>query len=126
MVAAGERFVAASLQSGVLVATIMREEIRDATDAYSCRDELIATIDSSKTEQLVINLDHVQFLGSIGLVALLGVRRHLGSGRIILCNISEIVRQMLLVCRLIPRTETDTAPFETAATEAVAVESLAS
>ena len=126
MVTAGERYVIASLQGGVLLATIMREEIRDSTDAYLCRDEMIASIDSSKTKHLVVSLEHFQFLGSVGLVALLGVRRYLGRGRIILCNISEVVREMLLVCRLIPRRETDTAPLEIASTVAVAVESLTS
>ena len=125
MVAAADRYVVASLQDGVPVATIVRKEIRESTEAYSCRDELIATVDSSKAKHLVINLEHVHFLGSIGLVALLGVRRYLDGGRIILCNISETVRQILLVCRLIPRGETDTAPFEIAPTVAAAVESLA-
>ena len=126
MAAAAHPHVVASLEDGVLVTTIMREEIRESSDAYLCRDEMIATIDSSKAEHLVINLQQVQFLGSVGMVALLGVRRHLGGGRIILCNMSETVRQMLLVCRLIPRGEADTAPFETAPTVAAAVESLAS
>lgn len=96
MVPAGERYVDASQDGGVLVATITREEIRDSTDAYLCRDEMIASIDSSQTKHLVVNLEHVQFLGSVGLVALLGVRRYLGDGRIILCNISDVVAKCYL------------------------------
>jgi len=106
------RYATGTVNEGVLVITIMLEEIRDTSEAHACRDTMVALVDSTHATAVIIDLGCVTFLGSVGLVALLGVRRRMGGGRIILCNASAAVAEMLAVCRLIPKSESESGPFE--------------
>ena len=114
-----------AMNNGALVVTVMPLQVRDATLAYALRDEIVALVDSSQTRNLVLDAANLQFIGSIGFLAFLGVRRHLGDGRIVLCNLSGTVREMFTVCQLISADRTKGAPFEEAATVEAAVARLA-
>jgi len=114
-----------ALNGGCLVVTVMPQQVRETAIAYSLRDEIVALVDSSQTRDLVLDAGNLQFIGSIGFLAFLGVRRHLGDGRIILCNLSFAVREMFAVCRLISTDGAKAAPFEVAATVEAAVARLA-
>ena len=100
------------VHGSVLVATITADQLRDATLVYALRDELISLLNATGAQSLVLDLEKVRYIGSIGFLAFLGVRRHLGGARIVLCNMSEPTRQMFSVCRLIPTDTTNEAPFE--------------
>ncbi len=103
--------VVGSHQAGVTTATITTKQIRDSQRAYALRDELIALIEAHKTRDLVLNLGQVEFISSVGLLAFLGVRRQLPTGKIVLCQVSLGIQQMLSVCRLIPTEVSPTAAF---------------
>ena len=114
-----------AMNGGCLVVTVLPQQVRETAIAYSLRDEIVALVDSSQTRDLVLDAGNLQFIGSIGFLAFLGVRRHLSDGRIILCNLSFAVREMFAVCRLISTDGAKTAPFEVAATVEAAVARLA-
>jgi len=100
------------------------DQVRDAKVAHDFRDDIIALINKEQPKGIVIDLAKVKFIGSVGLLAFLGVRRQLSGGRIVLCNLSDPIREMFSVCRLIA-TDTKTAPpFETANTTAEALAQL--
>ncbi len=111
-------------QNGNLVVSIVEDQIREAAVAYRLRDEIISLIDQQKPANIMLDLAHVKFIGSVGFLAFLGVRRHLGGGRIILCNVSDAVRDVFAVCRLIPTGTNTTAPFEIAGDTAAALDQL--
>ena len=115
---------AAPLNDANLVVSILEEQIREAAVAYRVRDEINSLIDQQKPVNIVLDLAKVKFIGSVGFLAFLGVRRHLGGGRIVLCNIAEPVREVFAVCRLIPTGTNTAAPFEVAGDTAAAVASL--
>jgi anti-anti-sigma factor len=112
------------MKDGILVVTVTAPEVRDVDLAYSLRDEIAALVDSSQARNLVLDAGSIQFIGSIGFLAFLGVRRYLGDGRIILCNLSPPVREVFAICKLIS-TDGTKAPFEVAATVESAVGRLA-
>ena len=114
-----------TITNGVLVVTVVSPQIRDAGVAYGLRDEIIGLLESSQSQDLVIDLRNVEFIGSIGFLAFLGVRRHLDGRRIVLCNLSQAVRETFTICKLIPTDETMVAPFETATTLEAALARLA-
>ncbi len=106
------------VQGEVLVATITVERLRDAMEAYALRDELISLLDSSNARSVVIDMGKIHYTGTVLFLAFLGVRWHLGDARIVLCNLSEPVREMFAISRMIP-SETPNpkpAPFEVAPT----------
>src|SRR2546423_9261560 len=119
------RYSSGALHGEVLVVNITTDQIRDSTLAYALRDEIIPLVDATKARNVVLDLDKVHFIGSVGFLAFLGVRRHLGGGRIVLCNMSEPIRQMFAVCRLIPSDTASTAPFEVETDSASALTRLA-
>ena len=124
MASGSPQYASSSIRGGLLVVDILQPEIREASQAYACRDEMIKLIDPTTNRDVVIDLGRVQYIGSVGLVALLGVRRHLDGGRIVLCDMKPAVHDIFFISRLIPRTESETAPFEAAPTREAALQAL--
>jgi len=106
----------ATVEYNNLVVSVLAESVREATIAYQLRDDMIALIQQSKPANIAIDLAKVRLVGSVGFLAFLGVRRHLGAGRIILYGLSDPIRDMFAACRLIPSGTHAAAPFEVALT----------
>src|SRR6266513_2565157 len=116
---------AGTVESGNLIVTVLVEQLREAKVAYDLRDEVVALIEQTQATNVVLDLASARFVGSVVFLAFLGVRRHLGNGRIILCNLSDPIREMFAVCRLIQTENNLTAPFEVAASKEAALARLA-
>jgi len=112
---------AGTVESSNLIVTVLVEQLREAKVAYDLRDEIVALIEQTQATNVVLDLASARFVGSVGFLAFLGVRRHLGNGRIILCNLSDPIREMFAVCRLIQTENNLTAPFEVAASKEAAL-----
>ena len=113
-----------TVQGSVLAVSILLDQVREAKVAYDLRDDIIALMNKERPTGIVIDLAKVNFIGSVGFLAFLGVRRQLGGGRIVLCNLSTPLREMFSVCRLIATDPNTAAPFETANTTAEALAQL--
>lgn len=108
-------------KDSVLIATVLVERIRDAKTAYELRDSLIDLIQEAQPGHVVIDLEKAKFIGSVGFLAFLAVRRKLPDARIVLCNLWQPVREMFAVCRLIQTAGNEAAPFEVAETKEAAL-----
>ena len=106
------RVASGSLHGNVLVITILVDNIREPATSHALRDEILSLVDRSQLSDIVIDLQHVTFMGSAGFLTFLAVRRRLGVGQIVLCNISRPVRDMFELCRLISRDPSTKADFE--------------
>ena len=106
------RYVNGSVHGKVLLITILVKEIRDPETSYALRDEILLLVDPTKTSHLVLDLQRVSFVWSIGLLAFLAVRRRLETGKIVICNISDSICSMFEVCRLVSKVPSVTAAFE--------------
>ena len=101
------------VDEGVLVATIEVGEIREPSTAYDVRNELLDLIKEAEIQHLIIDAHNLIFVGSVGFLAFLGVRREF-AGRIVLCNLSPTTYESFSVCRLISPAPGTSAPFEVA------------
>ena len=110
------RHVSGFVQNGVLVVTITVPQLRDAANTFAARDEILALIDSSGARHVILDARHLQFIGSIGLLTFLSVRRQVVDGRVVICNLSEPIQRLFAVCRLITTDPAKVAPFEMATT----------
>ena len=101
------------VRGSVLLVTVQLTEIRDTKTAYDFRDAVIAQLERQPAVHVVFDCAAVKFIGSVGFLAFLGVRRKQPTGRIVLCNLGPQIREMFEICRLLARDELDTAaPFE--------------
>jgi anti-anti-sigma factor len=106
------QYAIGSVHDDVLVIEILVEQIRDADTSYALRDEMLSFIDPAKVSHIVLNFEHVTFVGSVGFLAFLAVRRRLQDGQIVICNLWEPIRQVFEICRLLPKDPAATAPFQ--------------
>lgn len=101
-----------SVHGDVLVITILVEKVHDAETAHALRDEIFSLMDGEKPNHVVIDFQRVTFMGSVGFLVFLALRRRLEAGQIVVCNISRPVHDMFKVCRLISTDPSTTAAFE--------------
>ena len=106
------QYVSGSVHNDVLVITILVEKVRDAETAHALRDEISSLMDSAKASHVVIDLQRVTFMGSVGFLVFLALRRRVEVGQIVICNISPPVRDMFELCRLISTDPSIAAAFE--------------
>lgn len=108
--------VSCTVRGATLLATVLIEELRDTEGIQQLKDDLLAAITLANPRNVIVDLSQVQFIGSVGFLVFLRLRREPGIGRIVLCNLNEHVRGAFLICRLIPDGNHSSAPFEEAAT----------
>lgn len=106
------RYVSSTLIGETLVVTLRVEQIREALVAYALRDELLSLVEATHARNVLFNMEQVEFIGSVGFLAFLAIRRRLAEGRIVLCQMSAPIHQLFAVCRLIPAGPISAAPFE--------------
>ncbi|HYT90212.1 MAG TPA: STAS domain-containing protein [Gemmataceae bacterium] len=113
-------------EQGVLIATLLTPELQSEELAGVVRDELHQAIDAHKTAKVIVDFQHVRFLGSAGFRPLISLYRRLqdAGGRLILCGLSAEVARAFAVTRLIKTGRTATAPFEVTSDQATALRRL--
>ncbi|QDV45880.1 STAS domain protein [Stieleria neptunia] len=109
-------FVQASFDGTSLVLDIQTDQIRDSETASTISREMIALAKENQAKRLVIDMSQVRFMGSVGFLALMGLRRHLDEPVIILCGLSEHLKDILEACKLISRDPKEEAMFTMAET----------
>lgn len=106
---------------GILVVTITEPHIRTPQTSHAVRDQLIETVTSENAANVVLDLSHLTFVGSLGLLGFLTLRRTPGVNDIVVCCLSPSIKSMFLACRLISEKEDRVAPFGYAETVAEAL-----
>jgi anti-anti-sigma factor len=107
---ANESVLTFSKTAGVLVVTITSSHLRTPETSYAVRDALIEAVTSEGVEDVVLDLNQVTFVGSVGLLGFLALRRLDHVREIVVCNLSSTLKTMFLKCRLINESGSD-APF---------------
>lgn len=108
--------VVCAVEDGVVIATILVPQIRDPQVADSLRSSILQAIDASDARSVIIDFSNMKLMVSMALLAFLSVRRRIGGGRIVFCELRPELVEILDICRLIPRGNVTTAPFEIAQT----------
>ena len=105
------QYARGSVHDNVVAIEILAEQIRDPDTSYALRDDMVAILDSAEKDHVVLDFQHVTFVGSIGFLAFLALRRRLKNGLFEICNFSDSVRQVFEICRLISKDPSAASPF---------------
>lgn len=98
----------------VLVLTPQVEQMRDTEICYSIRDGMTDYVKQVDHRRVVIDMQNVNFVSSIGILAFLNLRRAVPNAdeRIIFCNLSASLTGMFRICKLISENPNDPTPFD--------------
>jgi anti-anti-sigma factor len=112
----------------VLLLSITLPEIRGDSVAEDLNREFHAALDRTGAGKVVIDFKVVQYFSSVGFRPLLSLLQRLNAagGRIVLCNLSPVVSEVLQVTRFIDTSGSHSAPFEVQPDTVTAVASLLS
>lgn len=114
--------VICAVENGVVVATVLVPQIRDPQVVETLRNTMLVAIEASGARSVIISFSGVKFMMSMSFLAFLAVRRQIGGGRVVFCEVSPEIIEILSICRLIPAGNSTSAPFEVAHTMAEARE----
>jgi anti-anti-sigma factor len=98
---------------GVLVLTITLAELHGDLATEALLNDLARAIGDTQSPRVVLDCGKVQVLTSMGITALLRFRRTLGerSGRMVLCNVTPHVADVLGVTKLASPGSSGAIPF---------------
>ncbi len=96
------------------IVTIIEPRMRDAGPVQQIKDEILAAIESQPSKNVVVDLSRVEYVGSVAFLVFLSLRRHPNIDRVVLCSLDDRVREVFVLCRLIPDGIRTSAPFEVA------------
>lgn len=106
--------VICAVENGVVIATILVPQIRDPGLVDVMKGTLLQAIDASDARSVIFNFRDVKFMMSMSFLVFLAVRRRIGGGRVVFCELSPEITEILAICRLIPTGNITGAPFEVA------------
>lgn len=125
------KFVAESYQhitrdarAGVPLITITTGHLREPEVCYAVRDEIRSALDPDQTENILLDMQHVEFIGSIGFLVFIALRRMLSEGEIVLCGMTAPTKDAFAATQLISDSPNTHGPFEFAPTVDAGVEQL--
>jgi anti-anti-sigma factor len=109
-----EHCVTTTVQDGVLVLTVTERQLYGDTLAEKIRQEFMAAMASSGIQQVVINLQPVEYLSTAAFRPLLSLRRKLqeSGGRMVLCHLAPLVNEVFHILRLTTTSRSYPATFD--------------
>ena len=108
------RHISVQEKSGVLVLTIGLARVATYELAESMGRELIESVRATTPNKVVVELSQIEYMSSVGygpLISLHGMIRDAG-GRLILCGLSPVIRQMFEATRLLINPRSSQSLFE--------------
>jgi anti-anti-sigma factor len=116
-----------SVERGVLVLTINRQQIEGEDIALGLKDELLATVAHHGIHKVVLDLKNTRYVSSIAFWPMLALRRQLSDrgGRLIVCGVTGAVYDIFTTTKMVSSAGSLNAPFEMASDREAAVALLA-
>lgn len=101
------------LADEILILTPNVDQMRDTDICYSIRDGMTDFVKQIDHKRVVIDMQNVNFVSSIGILAFLNLRRAAPNPeeRIVFCNLSQPLTGMFQICKLISENPNDPTPF---------------
>lgn len=115
------------VENGVLIVTPTPAKLCDEDLADAVRQDLLDAVTTSGATKVVLDLQALEEMSSVGFWPLLRLYRKLkdNDGKLVLCNLRPGVAAVLHGTRMISTSGVSAAPFEEAPDEAAAVARLA-
>lgn len=120
-------FLDSALDHGVLVLTVLREQIEGEEMADALRDELTTAVTRHAVSRVVLDLSSTRYISSIIFWPLLSLRRQLleQDGSLIICGLGGTVQEVFTTTKMVNSAGSPNAPFEVAVDRPQAVARLA-
>jgi anti-anti-sigma factor len=120
-------YLESSIENGVLVLTVLRQQIEGEDLALGLKEELLATVAQHGISKVVLDLKNTRYVSSIAFWPLLTLRRQLADqeGRLIICGLTGAVHDIFTTTRMVSSAGSLNAPFEMAPDRESAVALLA-
>ncbi|MDG2383259.1 MAG: STAS domain-containing protein [Pirellulaceae bacterium] len=101
-------------QAGVLLLTVLLERVTEYDLARSMEQELMDAVKQRAAIKVIVDLGKVEMMSSVGYLPYVGLRAHVkdAGGRLVLCNLSQVIREMFDMARLLINRNSPKAPFE--------------
>ena len=97
-----------------LVITLHIDEIRNSDVAMTLRETMMELAAPANAEHILLDFSRVRYMGTIGFLALMRLRRELPQATICLCGLHERVAAAFEACKLTRRNGEQEAFFLTA------------
>lgn len=122
------RHVTVDRDQDILILTISDSRIDQYEAAEEMGREMIAAVTSGETNKVAVDLHHLQHMSSVGYGPFLSLHRHLSDsgGRLVLCNLSEVIYEVFNSTRLLINPKSKASIFQTAESLPSAIERLRS
>ncbi len=108
--------ISADKLNGTLVLKFATQQRRTPEVSHAVRDELVSAVNDSQATNLVLDLEQVEFVGSVAMLAFLSLRRLADVERIVMCNVADKVKSIFVVCELLTDDPQRKSTFEHVAT----------
>jgi anti-anti-sigma factor len=95
---------------------IQPPQIRDPETSSALKDQMIAIAEQHQAKDLIVDFGRVEFMGSVGFLALMGLRRHFKDSNIIFFGMNDHLQEVFEVSKLTSRDPMIGALFATAET----------
>jgi anti-anti-sigma factor len=108
------RHISSREDRGILILTIELKRISSYELAEGMGRELIEAVQGRASPQVIVNLGQLEYMSSVGygpLISLRGRIREAG-GRLILCNLTGVVKEMFEATRLLINPSSPKSLFE--------------
>ena len=108
------RHLTSDTAEDVLVLTIREKELREDDVCKALESEMADAMSQLGAKKVAVDLRHVEYIGSIGITALLGFNHKLcrAGGRMVVCNLCRFVADVFETTRLLIGSRSRAAPFE--------------
>ncbi len=108
--------VSYSEDKGSVIFQVLDEQLRDATKVHQLKDAMLGIVEKTHPQNIIVDLQRVTFIGSVGFLAFLALRRVTGIEKIVLCEVDKNVLEIFHLCRLVADKDSPKAPFQVAKT----------
>ena len=107
--------------SSCLIVKILESQMRDFARVIQIKETIITAVREVVPKTVIIDLSQMHFVGSVGFLAFLAIRREPTVENVVLCNLDANVYKVFSVCKLIPDGANTSAPLQLADTVDAAI-----
>jgi anti-anti-sigma regulatory factor len=124
---AAKPYLEACVERGVLVLTLIREQIEGEDAALALKEEMLAVVAHHAIYRVALDFRHTRYVSSIAFWPLLALKRELAEhgGRLLVCGLTGAVHDIFTTTKMVSSAGSLNAPFEMAPDREAAVALLA-
>jgi stage II sporulation protein AA (anti-sigma F factor antagonist) len=108
------QYVSESEADGILVLSLLLQRVESYETAEGMGRELVAAVQGKPAPQIVLDMGKLVYMSSVGYGPLISLRSYIreAGGRLVLCQLSPVVKEMFETTRLLINPQSPKSLFE--------------